>query len=372
MAYNDSYYKEITIENYRSIEKIEMKDLSNINLLFGNNNCGKTSILEAIFAHACQFNVGYFFNIILPKRTQGLFFGFYDLGESIVNLFRKGSYTFENMKFSITSKNKANEETNTIYNFTPSNNLDEINPNTYEEFTIIKDTSYKHEATKNNQPEYLGELTISNRKESKKFPIYQNLQFPRIQQSRDASYIDILEHRKPPSAITIYSALKRTNTLQELIQEMQKVFPEINDIETIQFKNNASNIYIDSKGEKIPFSIFGDGMRRWYYLIGNMVANKNSVQLIEEIDSTFHPESIPMLSKTLVDYSVRYNNQIVMTSHNQEFLKIMLDTFKNDEGILRDKIRVYTLKKIKNETKLLSLNGEEARKNIEDYGLELR
>ncbi len=38
----------IELENYRRFEKYRVGSLSRVNLLVGKNNCGKTSVLEAI------------------------------------------------------------------------------------------------------------------------------------------------------------------------------------------------------------------------------------------------------------------------------------------------------------------------------------
>lgn len=42
-------YTEITIHNYRGIRTCKLKNLGLVNVLFGKNNCGKSSILEAVF-----------------------------------------------------------------------------------------------------------------------------------------------------------------------------------------------------------------------------------------------------------------------------------------------------------------------------------
>ena len=40
--------RDLTIENFRSFEKYRLSGLARVNLLVGDNNCGKTSVLEAI------------------------------------------------------------------------------------------------------------------------------------------------------------------------------------------------------------------------------------------------------------------------------------------------------------------------------------
>jgi len=373
MNSKEDFYKDITIENFRAIEKLKIEKLTNINLFFGGNNCGKTTILEAIFAHACGFNAGAFFNIVLPKRTQGNYFGIYDMGENIIHLFRIGSNSFEKMKFSINATDYNEEKKQITYEFNPSNILDDLNLNHFNDIHILKNFNNENQNEETNKtPDYLGDIKVSNGSRTKTFPINLNMNFPANTTFKAANYSDILAHRNLLSSMAIYSGMKRSNKLEEFLKDMKDVFPEIENIEVIPFRNNASNLYFEVNGKKIPISLFGDGMRRWFYLIGNLITYKNSVHLIEEIDSTFHPDSMPILVKALYKYSELYGNQIFMTSHNQEFLEIMLNTFKDNQDFLENKIKIFTLKNINNEIKLLSLNGEEALKNIEDYGLELR
>ena len=45
----------LRLENYRSFERYELRDLARVNLLVGPNNCGKTSVLEA---SSCWYRVG--------------------------------------------------------------------------------------------------------------------------------------------------------------------------------------------------------------------------------------------------------------------------------------------------------------------------
>ena len=42
------YITELNISQFRGINKLEMKNIGDVNLLLGNNNVGKTSVLEAI------------------------------------------------------------------------------------------------------------------------------------------------------------------------------------------------------------------------------------------------------------------------------------------------------------------------------------
>ena len=40
--------KNITIRNYRGIRYAEVSDMARVNVFLGNNNCGKSSVLESV------------------------------------------------------------------------------------------------------------------------------------------------------------------------------------------------------------------------------------------------------------------------------------------------------------------------------------
>ncbi len=46
--------RSLVIDNFRAFEHFEMERLGRINLLVGKNNCGKTSVLEAIYLLAAR------------------------------------------------------------------------------------------------------------------------------------------------------------------------------------------------------------------------------------------------------------------------------------------------------------------------------
>jgi len=42
-------FKSIKIKNLRAITELEIENLGQVNLIVGQNNCGKTTLLEALF-----------------------------------------------------------------------------------------------------------------------------------------------------------------------------------------------------------------------------------------------------------------------------------------------------------------------------------
>ena len=131
-------------------------------------------------------------------------------------------------------------------------------------------------------------------------------------------------------------------------------------------------------GRILPIYNFGDGVQRWFNILGGMILYKDSVHCIEEIDSTFHYGAQKQLSKNLVNYSKKYGNQLFLSSHSIEFIDNFLTTVYGEESdidVPDDFVKVITLiQDPENKRGVLSrtLNGREAFNTREDYGLELR
>ena len=72
-------FNSIQVYNYRGIRKAEIEDLKQVNLFFGKNNCGKSSVLESIFLISGQSNP------VLPVTTNNMR-GFTGVNEATVAL----------------------------------------------------------------------------------------------------------------------------------------------------------------------------------------------------------------------------------------------------------------------------------------------
>jgi AAA15 family ATPase/GTPase len=50
-------FQKITVANFRGFRELRLESLGRVNLVVGDNNVGKTSLLEAIFLDACMRHV---------------------------------------------------------------------------------------------------------------------------------------------------------------------------------------------------------------------------------------------------------------------------------------------------------------------------
>ena len=57
----------LKISGYRRYDNLSLQPLGKVNFILGNNNIGKTSILESVFAWACGQSIVPFVNVPLTR-----------------------------------------------------------------------------------------------------------------------------------------------------------------------------------------------------------------------------------------------------------------------------------------------------------------
>jgi AAA15 family ATPase/GTPase len=386
-------YSSITIDGFRRFDHLELNDLSRINLLLGDNNSGKTSVLEAIFTHACGLNFGSFQRTILPSRRSSIT-GHLDFGERTLGLFKYKSnlpYTFK-----ITVKVFDDPASHILISkFEPSTELSELDPRMLGKpddlERIFEDRIIDFNLEESAPP--VGQISV----QTKFLGIWQT-QLDGIIEKYDLTFLpsntikkkpfkmgifqDILNHRKNTET-QIFGYLKRYtayNLLDKFTNELKKVFPEIQKIDMIPYPDGTTGpvVITTETNETLPIYLFGDGLRRWYHLLGDMIVYKNSVHLIDEVDVSFHPGAQKEFSKLLFEYAKEFDNQLFLTSHSIEFADNFLEVLYGENGVVakddEDPVRVITLRltEDRKDVEVWRFTGREAYESRLSYNLELR
>lgn len=382
----------LNISNFKKFEHIELRNLSRINVFAGVNNAGKTSVLEAVFAYACGRNLfPLLSNTVLHRLSVGdreQIRSPYPWMEMIWNTFHDKS---DVNHFNLSFQGKIDgKEVNVNHHFTPSSIFSDFLPNEMGSFGDSAFMRITPEDLNNAQRnlgapvlQFLGkwQITVNGEKGEDAnitFPL-----LPAIYKNTDPLILgkidDILSHRDENEDRKIYSFLSRAGLLSQMTEEMNHCFPELHltAIENIPYPDgSAAPISVRLNGDgTYPLYTLGDGLRRWFHLIGSMLVYHDAVHCIEEIDATFHHKAQQDLSHELLRYAKIYNNQLFITTHNGEYLHSFLNAVRAHEGedvmSLEDDVRVITMRDINGDTRLRVLDGNEAWKAVED-GLELR
>ncbi|HLP46280.1 MAG TPA: AAA family ATPase [Candidatus Kapabacteria bacterium] len=322
-------YQDLTIENFRGIEKLEINDLKRINLLVGRNNCGKSSILEAFFLLSGMSN---------PK-LPGVIHKNRDL---IITNDEDFSYMFTNLDFELpilfngkldggmrslkisplytdlhSQKNEEKDLKNQQESFTASTNI------------IHQVEGIKLEFRDSRGQNFHGQVSL---KES-------TFSFPRsYKEELKCSFLNPKAHTINPSKQIENLVVQKK--LDTVIAELKKIEPAVVDI---RLGADSGLIYVDVGIEKmLPMNIMGDGMRRILTLLTVLLETKDGILLIDEIENGLHYTSIKVAWKALIAACKEYNVQLIATTHSYECIEALVDVYTElePEG---DDIRLFRI-----------------------------
>ncbi|HVJ50268.1 ATP-binding protein [Desulfitobacterium sp.] len=364
----------LKVETFRGIKDLEVMDLGDINILVGSNNCGKTSLLEAI---------------MLLSRPDDL--------TSVVSIarLREVPRTFPSMSPSFLDSflylfNRLNDEL--LISVSASMNNVEV---TFKiKGRIEKVLMDINEEMKNNSmiSRKLREGSISEGEEIDSF--VGEIQYNNIGQlSFEPSYIPISFHkydrimrmnRKTPflkmtfvSTIdhiikNTFRAVIRNRTLKDKVVEVLKLFDSnITDLRIIENEDGRVIQMIDnSLLDYMPLSTYGDGIKKVIALANGIAEAKDGILLVDEIETSIHPSVLAKVFLWLIDACKEFNVQLFLTTHSLETVDSLLDSASNFEK--EDLIRVITLVRKDHQTVARVLPGKKAQQVREDYDMELR
>jgi len=344
-----SHIKNINIKKYRGLKNLELKDFKDINLFIGENNTGKTSILEVLNILSEPSNLGTFIKTSRIRETDYNFTsGSLSPYESFKNLFNQKDKPKEifieaetrNQKISVKLTGK---ETNII--------------SVQSSFGISENNSMnnKSEASKSFKGNFIFNDSKSNFK--KEFTFDQNRKRIELDSETDQNklltieYISPLEHLAQSRLLS--QAIKAGN--KSSLIKMIKIFDnKIKSLEIID-ENGRPIPYIEHQElGMVPLSTFGDGLKKTLIIAASIVNVKKGVLLIDEIETSIHKKALLDFFKWFIQSSFKYNVQSFIATHSLEAIDALINASEDN----LDKIACYRLENDAGEIYVNRISGE--------------
>ncbi|MEI0488006.1 AAA family ATPase [Brachyspira pulli] len=333
--------KSLSIENFRCFDKLQIDNIKKINFIIGENNCGKTTLLEAMTLISSSSRIGVIENIKSINR-------FIENKVEIKNLFHKFDYD-NNISFNYNQEDDTNYE----INISPivKDNKKLSNDNVELNYNII--AIHNEEIQENN-------LTIPNINNT----IYMmNRKAENIEDKKEIYIPSKIEY----STLTSYliEILKNKNEAQLL--EMISYFNK--DIKAISVLNNDIYVNVEGINELVLLNLMGDGLKKYLSVILPIFVNKYSIISIDEIENGLHNKAIRHLLRSILTLSKNNDMQMFFTTHNYNVLRIISDIVTNEDYFkdLKDIINIINIYNTENEGfKTYNYDVDSAREFIEN------
>lgn len=340
-------YKKVIINNFRGIKSFTLENTARVNLLLGKNNCGKSSILEAIFLITGINNPQLILNIDslrnLAHTEEGDFrFPFYNLDYNFPpkietdGLDRKKVYKMEILpkivvnEVIVPSKDKSDQPISESITSTHTNPLE-----------VINGLEIKCEIKEEGKQPIRFTNSIELKRAQNNFPIFQ----PKLNPNYKQDYVAIIQSPRSQTPLDIFNKLGKMIIEKEkaiLIEQLKGIDEKIVDVSL--GPNNM--IYVDIGIEKslIPLNLMGDGLIKYLDILVDLNATTNGILLIDEIDNGLHYSTLEKIWKAIITVADSNNVQLFITTHSKETL-ISLKKVLGDESMVkfRDEVKSYTL-----------------------------
>ena len=102
----------------------------------------------------------------------------------------------------------------------------------------------------------------------------------------------------------------------------------------------------------MPFSVYGDGIKKILYILNKLFEASDSILMIDEIETGLHKKYYDMLFPVIFALANKLSVQLFIATHSIEAIEAILkygDYDKNDKRDSDDPIRVITLRKIQSD-----------------------
>ncbi len=338
--------KSVEIENYKNFKHLKMENFKLINFFTGQNDTGKTNLLEALYTNTglCDPAI----QVSLPPEHAVL-----------VSEFRKIKLNADNLKTFFYQGNTANpisirtefEHATiplTIQYPTQTNYSKDINLNNDDTHmtNLINKIVTKPQLQFSYNPSF-SPMTMTYEFERQNLGlIHSDLDTIAQIYKENAAFIPI-----ELSTLNSFKALENLRLAskeKELIEILKYFNPDILNADTIR---NA--VYIQIKDENIPLekspkrllNSFGWGFIKFFIMASVLIDNRIKYLFIDEIESGLHYTKMQVFLKALFELAQKLQIQIFATTHNKEFLLNAISTMPNNETEVFKDIALFEFEK---------------------------
>lgn len=301
----------VEIKNYKIIDYLKVENLTNINFFVGKNNCGKTSLLEAIFLNLEPSNpqviVGTISNYIrqIMVNRDNLSWLFYKM-DTKKHIEIISVYDSKTMSVKIRPKIPNDfaqlipNETQEKINKTISNNVS----NDRVVFGLVFESKFNGKNEVKSSFDIKGnDITSMAQSEYQTFSgLFISSNISSINTARIVAQIRIAKK-------------------EQMFNEYLRLFDET--ILSVEVIGSETMIDIQEMPQKANINIMGEGFRKYLLIVGSLILEKYNYICIDEIENGLHFESMKKLIKSIVKLSKEAKIQLFISTHSYEFLEIL-------------------------------------------------
>ena len=339
-----AFINSIEIIKFRGIQKLEVSEFSNINLIVGDNNSGKTTFLEAIQLLFAKSQLSSIKSVVNQRTALNQSSSFYT---SFIKMFNiEQSKTLLELdiyahsdKGTLEFELRGNERT-----VSGEDALQLSKMSTRQKAQYKRETAFIPEAVK----VFTGSIiTQTGRK-----PVEKEIRCTSLDNVIPGPIVKKEVHYIPSFGHLRYDLLQNivdNPEYKKLAIDILRQFDS--SIADICYTKSDDGTYLESiitkDGVNMPFSVYGDGIKKILYILNKLFNAADSILLIDEIETGLHKKYYDILFPVVFALANKLNVQLFIATHSIEAIEAILryGNYENNNAN-NDPIKVITLKKV--------------------------
>ncbi|MDY0090580.1 MAG: AAA family ATPase [Flavobacteriaceae bacterium] len=334
-----NHFTSAMIHQYRKLNKLQINNLTKVNIFVGGNNIGKTSILETFYLASQLNNLNAFLEL---EKFRGKF------NDDINPL-----WIDKNFNKPIEIESIFNGVSNVIY-LNSEETGDDIDKAGYV-------TTISAEANLENTS-YASELHLFSNKDAQ-------FKFSKMMMLCPATFTSPYRYNS--------SLLKKAHAFaveekyfDEIIEFIREYLdPSIEKIELVNINKESRFMVTSSLLENaVDITKYGEGLQRIFEITLLMVYSRNGIICIDEIDSAIHKSLLIKFTGFVQRLADKYNVQVFLTTHSKECIDAFVENDYPD-----DELTAFALE-LDNSGKLECnfLSGNKLKQLVETINIDIR
>lgn len=339
-----AFINRLGVTQFRGIQKLDVSDFSSINIIVGDNNSGKTTFLEAIQLLFAKARLGAIKNVINQRTVLNPNSSFYT---SFIKMFNQQQIG-EHMELEIYAESNAGPllfELRGIERTVSGEDVLQLSTMTAREKTLyarsnklIPETAKVFTGSIISQ---IGQKTLEQ--EIRCTSLEERI--PGVLGKKEVQYIPSFGHLR----YDLLQNIVDNPEYKKLAIDILRQFDE--SIEDICYTKADDGTFLESiiteKGVIMPFSVYGDGIKKILFILNKLFDAADKIILIDEIETGLHKKYYDTLFPVIFAMAHKLNVQLFIATHSIEAIDAILKygNYESNDGE-KDPIKVITLKKV--------------------------
>jgi AAA15 family ATPase/GTPase len=284
------YFK---VENFKRFDSLEINNIGQFNVILGDNNVGKTSLLEALlFNKDGQQFINHLYTVLFEFRRID------EKVDDILKLFFKKS---------------DNIFLETTFNINSDKYLIEVKNGELDIHYDFDDFSLYNRPSNGNRTHYL------------ESPAKLNIPYIPFHLGYDSDLITYYSR----------SIQSKRSVKKDLIKALEIMIPIIEGIEIEIPENKIPSLAIaqTTMEETLPLSIFGEGSIKLFRILAQIIVHKGRRLMIDEIDAGVHFRRFKDFWRIILKTAQLHEVQLFVTTHSMECLQSFKEVLEEVEMV---------------------------------------